>query len=432
MTPSADRSAHAAWGLSPTAAGLVFTLASAVFYSAFGVMTQVTLDAGTTVGTVLSVRLVLAAAVLCALVWMIRRHRPDRRQVWGGLVLGVAFSAHAWLFATALTRLDAGLVDLLLFTYPALVVVGAVALRRDRWSARSGIALATTMAGTALVLAGGVGKIDPLGAVLALGAAAAYAAYILSSARLLERTDPFLLITMVTTGAAAMLTLSGVAQSDVSYDIGLGAFALIVVVGFFAVAGMGTFIAGIRLLGPSRASIVSAVQPALTPVLGFFAFGDRLGPSQVLGGALIVSGVVVLEARGGVLVWRTSPSWLPRRERRALARVAAAMDVPAGERLIQQGAPADAFYVIERGEASVTQDAEHIRDLGDGDFFGELAMLRGGPRTASVVAETDMRVRVVRGSDFAHAMRKIPTLARSVSALATDRLRNLPAHPATA
>jgi hypothetical protein len=43
-----------------------------------------------------------------------------------------------------------------------------------------------------------------------------------------------------------------------------------------------------------------------------------------------------------------------------------------------------------------------------------------------------MRVRVVRGSDFAHAMRKIPTLARSVSALATDRLRNLPAHPATA
>jgi CRP-like cAMP-binding protein len=108
------------------------------------------------------------------------------------------------------------------------------------------------------------------------------------------------------------------------------------------------------------------------------------------------------------------------------------MDVPAGERLIQQGAPADAFYVIERGEASVTQDAEHIRDLGDGDFFGELAMLRGGPRTASVVAETDMRVRVVRGSDFAHAMRKIPTLARSVSALATDRLRNLPAHPATA
>jgi drug/metabolite transporter (DMT)-like permease len=421
----------AARRLSPTAAGIAFTLASAVFYSAFGVMTQLTLDAGATVGTVLSVRLLIAVAVLWPLVWAIRRHRPDRRQVWAGLALGVGFSTHAWLFSTSLTRLDAGLVDLLLFTYPALVVVGAVALRRDSWNARSAIALAITMAGTKLVLAGGVGSIDPLGAVLALGAALAYAAYILSSAGQLKRTDPFLLTALVTTGAAATLTIAGVAQSDVSLDIGVGGFALIAVVAFFSVAGMSTFVAGISFLGPSRASIVSAVQPALTPVLGFAAFGDRLGPAQMLGGGLVVGGVVALEARGGAFGSRSRLSWLPRRERRALTRVAVAMDVPAGERLVRQGTPADAFYLIERGRASVTQDDDHIRDLDGGDFFGELALLRDGERTASVVAATEMRVKVIPRRDFGQAMREHPTLARSVTALAQERLGALPVQPAT-
>ena len=123
-----------------------------------------------------------------------------------GLLLGVGYSAHAWLFSMSLARLDAGLVDLLLFTYPALVMLGAVALRRERWSSRRALALGAASAGTTLVLVGGLGSIDPLGAGLALGSAIAYAAYILTSAGQLDRTDPFLLTALVTTGAAVTLT----------------------------------------------------------------------------------------------------------------------------------------------------------------------------------------------------------------------------------
>ena len=395
-------------------------------------MTQVTLDGGTSVGTVLSVRLVFAVVLLWPLIWLIRRRRPDRRQVWAGLALGVGFSAHAWLFASSLTRLDAGLVDLLLFTYPALVTLAAVALHREGWSARSGVALLITTAGTALVLAGGVGSIDPLGVVLALGAAVFYSLYILTSADELERTDPLVLTALVTTAAAVMLTVAGVAQGDVSLDVGLGAFALIAVVAFFSMAGMGTFIAGIKVLGPSRASIVSAVQPALTPVLGFAAFGDRLGPVQMLGGALVVAGVVVLEARGVLLERRTRLAWLPRRERRALSQIAVAIDVRVGERLVRQGTQADAFYVIERGRATVTRDDEYLRHLDGGDFFGELALLRDGVRTASVVAASEMRVQVIRKRDFGRAMHMLPTLANSVRARALELLPTVSGQPAMA
>ena len=56
-----------------------------------------------------------------------------------------------------------------------------------------------------------------------------------------------------------------------------------------------------------------------------------------------------------------------------------------------------------------------------GDFFGELALLRRGRRTASVVAATDMRVRVIAAREFVAALRRLPTLRRSVHAAAVAR-----------
>jgi drug/metabolite transporter (DMT)-like permease/CRP-like cAMP-binding protein len=418
--------------LSPVAAGLGLTLTSPIFYSWHGVLTQLAFDAGASVGTVLSGRFLVAAAVLWLLVSVIRPWRPDRRQVSAGLLLGVALSAHAWLFSTSLTRLDAGLVGLLLFTYPALVMLGAVGLRRERWSARRAFVLGTVTAGTALVLVGGLHSIDALGALLALGSAVAYTVYILTSAGQLERTDPLLFTTLVATGGAITFTVGGAAQTDVSLDVGASALLFTGVLGLVVVGGMSTFIAGISRLGPSRASIVSAVEPALTPVVGFAVFADRLGPAQVLGGALVIAGIVILEARGRPFELRSRLSWLPQRERRALARVTAATDVPAGTRLLREGAPAGEFFLIERGRASVKRDDRHVAELGAGDFFGELALLRGGPRTASVAAASDMRVRVIPRREFVHAMEKLPTLARSVSDAASERLHALSRPPASA
>ena len=162
-------------------------------------------------------------------------------------------------------------------------------------------------------------------------------------------------------------------------------------------------------------------------MLGFLVFADRLGPAQVLGGALVVTGVVVLEAQGRTPVLLSRAAALLKPERRTLARVAAAIDVPAGSRLLRQGAPAEAFFVIERGRASVRQDERHIRDLGAGDFFGELGLMGDGRRTASVVAATDMRVRVIPEREFEPVMERLPKLARTVRDVARDRL--LPAAP---
>ncbi len=160
------------------------------------------------------------------------------------------------------------------------------------------------------------------------------------------------------------------------------------------------FVFGISRLGPSRASIVSAVQPALTPVLAFAVFGDRLGAAQVLGAVLVVAGVVVLEARRVRSRTRSPLSWLPRQERWTLRQLASTKRVPSGTRLLRHGASADGFFLIVRGRATVIRDERRV-DHGPCQFFGEIALLEDVPRTASVVASTDLTLKVIAKRDFA-------------------------------
>jgi hypothetical protein len=75
-----------------------------------------------------------------------------------------------------------------------------------------------------------------------------------------------------------------------------------------------------------------------------------------------------------------------------LARAVQHERVHAGEDVCVQGAPGDTFYVIETGDAEVLGDGKLVRTLGPGDYFGEIALLRKVPRTATVRARTEMGV----------------------------------------
>ena len=78
---------------------------------------------------------------------------------------------------------------------------------------------------------------------------------------------------------------------------------------------------------------------------------------------------------------------------RELAEIAASMKerrVSAGETVLEQGAGGAGFFVIDEGEADVTVDGQPRGTIGPGDYFGEIALLTGSDRTATVAARTDM------------------------------------------
>src|SRR5262245_34890308 len=78
--------------------------------------------------------------------------------------------------------------------------------------------------------------------------------------------------------------------------------------------------------------------------------------------------------------------------RRAVGPHAERIEVSEGTQLTGQELPGYVFFVIERGRAAVFQDERELRELGEGEFFGEIALLKTGERTASVVARTPMQL----------------------------------------
>ena len=95
----------------------------------------------------------------------------------------------------------------------------------------------------------------------------------------------------------------------------------------------------------------------------------------------------------------------------------------AGEDLVREGDEGDSFLVIVEGRARVVQNGDTLRDLGPGDYLGEIALIDGGPRTATVTALEPIRALVVERSDFRRLIDDFSAVRFHVLTALTQRIR---------
>ena len=280
--------------------GAILCIVSAAGFGAMAIFGKLAYDEGVEVGDLLLVRFSLAAIVLLAFALARGALRGlSRRAVLIALAMGaIGYATQSGLFFSALERMDASLLALILYTYPVLVVVGAVAIGRERASARRVAALLIASAGVVLVLAGAAsGSFDALGAAMGFGAALAYTNYILIGDRVVSGVPLLALVTLVCTGAAVSFWIAGfarggpdLAQSAEGYAW-IGAIALV-----STVRAILTFFAGLARVGPSAAAILSIFEPVVTVALAAAVFAESLAVVQLAGGALVLAAVVVMQA----------------------------------------------------------------------------------------------------------------------------------------
>lgn len=113
-------------------------------------------------------------------------------------------------------------------------------------------------------------------------------------------------------------------------------------------------------------------------------------------------------------------SSLGRRELRTIAGHADEVDVREGEELLRQGNFAHEFMVVLEGRADVVRDGQSIAELGPGDFLGEIAVLEGGSRTATVVARSPMALAVMTDRDLRQIAREMPEVDAPLRAAARE------------
>jgi len=112
-----------------------------------------------------------------------------------------------------------------------------------------------------------------------------------------------------------------------------------------------------------------------------------------------------------------------RKDLEKISRASDEVEVKAGRVLVEQGRPGHEFFLILEGEATVRRDNRKVATLSKGQYFGELSLLDRGPRTATVTADTDMRVLVLGQREFLGVLDDVPGLSYKILRIMAHRLR---------
>jgi CRP/FNR family cyclic AMP-dependent transcriptional regulator len=113
---------------------------------------------------------------------------------------------------------------------------------------------------------------------------------------------------------------------------------------------------------------------------------------------------------------------LSKRELAEIAKLADELDLPADRKLIKEGATGHEFVVLVEGEADVRRNGRRINRLTSGDFLGEIALVTGRPRTATVTTTTRAHLLVITASAFRKVMRDNPSIQAKVLEAVASRL----------
>jgi CRP-like cAMP-binding protein len=116
---------------------------------------------------------------------------------------------------------------------------------------------------------------------------------------------------------------------------------------------------------------------------------------------------------------------LPAASIEQLASSLVPVQATAGTEIIREGEPGDRFYVIASGEVDVNTGGRPVGTLGPGDYFGEIALLRDVPRTATVRATSDVELYALERDEFLSAVTGHPASAEAADAVVATRLAGL-------
>jgi len=120
---------------------------------------------------------------------------------------------------------------------------------------------------------------------------------------------------------------------------------------------------------------------------------------------------------------------LPKRHLKQLASLCDVADYMPDAAIVKEGEPGDAFYVVLKGQAKVTVHNRFVQRLLPGDHFGEIAVLDGGERTATVRSETPMQLVILTRRDLMKALKADPSLSVNLLTELSRMIRRLTKSP---
>ncbi len=277
--------------------GVALALLSALGFSLLPIFGIFAYREGVNVNTLLFLRFTLTALFLFAYLGLTKHTLAvSCRQLALLFALGgILYSAQSSLFFASLHYIPASLTSLLLYTHPLFVAVLASIVDKEKLTRDNILAIVLSMTGLVFVLGASPTKVNATGVLMALGAAVVYSAYLVLGTRLVKQLSPLSTSAYIASFAALSLFAAGTAGGKLNFALSATAWLAVAgIVTFATVMAMLALFRGLELIGPTRASILSMVEPLLTFIFSALLFADRFTVLQLAGGAAVLAGAAMV------------------------------------------------------------------------------------------------------------------------------------------
>lgn len=274
-------------------AGVILIIISAAGFGTLAIFGRFLYAAGLDTITLLFFRFVLSTAVLIVIL-ILRRESLPRGRVLAQLIgMGaLGYAGQSFTYLSAIKYASAGLVALLLYLYPAFVLVLSVIFLKEKVTWIKAGALTLALIGTGLTVGPAGGQF--LGILLAIASAVIYSVYIIVGAGVMKKVSAIQSSLVIFASAALVYGALTAVNGAHLPATGAGWWFLAGIVIVATVIPVTAFLAGLERIGPTNASLLSTLEPVVTVLLAAWLFAEHLAPIILIGGALILIAVLVL------------------------------------------------------------------------------------------------------------------------------------------
>ena len=281
--------------------GYLLIILSAIGYAVLPIFIKYGYNVGLTIDNMLFLRFFIASALLFFILAVTRKKgfKTYKSYLPHLVVQGLFFFGSSYCYTLSVKYMSATITNILLYTYPLMVVLMSALFFKEKISLVKGITLLTAFSGCLLVIDViniSTQQISMIGVWYGIGAAVFYAIYNINGQYLSEKLEP-LTISAYTSVVCLVATMVVYPPVNIMAD---HAYPAMWIVGFgtalvCTVMPLLSYIKGLASLGASRASILSTIEPIIATVLAGMILGEKLTITQLSGGFLIIFGVMILK-----------------------------------------------------------------------------------------------------------------------------------------
>ena len=273
--------------------GILLIAISAASFGTLAIFGRYAYTDGMDTFTVLFLRFTISASIMTIILLLRKEPFPRGRILLQLIGMGaLGYVGQSFMYLTAINYASAGLVALLLYLYPFFVMILSAIVFREHITRLKVIALILALVGTALTVDPNGGQL--IGALMAVTAAAIYSVYIIVGTNVMKHVSSVQSSTIIFASAGFVFGILTAIKGPHPPTSNAGWFAMSGIVLIATIIPVVTFLAGLEMIGPTNAAMLSTLEPVVTVLLATWLFQEKLNTISLLGGGLILVAVLLL------------------------------------------------------------------------------------------------------------------------------------------